>query len=512
VSDRQEQLTLRGILRVLGRRIGVLTFALLAVPLGAFVVSSLQETKYTATASILFRDPGLDQKLFDTSFSPPASDPSRNAATNARLVSLDLLAARTARRLDRGLTKSDVEDEVEIVPDPSSDVIEVRATDPSAGFAATLANTFAGEYINFRREADRSKVREAQRLLQRRIAALSPVERAAPQGRTLQERARQLEVLEALQTGNAELVERATPPSSASSPKTARNVVMGAVLGLLLGIALAFLIDRLDRRLRDPKEIEEAFSRPLLGAVPQSRTLHRGDPQRELPPWEAEAFRMLRANLTYFQVGREVRSVLVTSAAPGDGKSTVAWHLAAVSADSGTKAVLVEADLRQPTLQARLQGAPAEGLSQYLAGIAELDDVIQGVPTTISSNGMPGGRRLDLILAGPVPPNPVDLIESDRMKNLIRELEQRYELVVLDTPPTSIVSDAIPLVREVSGVIVVSRLGRSTRDASAQLRDQLANLDAPTLGVVVNSARASYNAYGYRYGYGYAEHAREAGS
>jgi receptor protein-tyrosine kinase len=510
VPEKRDQLSLRGTLRVLRRRIGVVLLSIIAVPLGAYLIASSQPTEYTASASLLFRDPGLDQKLFDSSFSPPATDPARNAATNARLVSLDIVAQRTAEQLGAGKTGPDVEDQVKIVPDPSSDVVEVRATDRSADAAAKVANTFAGQYIEYRREADRSKVREAQDLIEGRVAALSAADLAGPQGVTLQERARQLEVLEALQTGNTELAEPAIAPPDPSGPRTTRNTLLGLGLGVLLGLALAILFERLDRRLSDPKELEELFQRPLLGGVPNSRALLRGDLHRELPPMDAEAFRMLRANLTYFNVGRDVRSVLITSAAPGDGKSTVAWYLAAMAAESGTDVVLLETDLRQPTLQARLQTPMDMGLSQYLAGIADIEQVIHRAPTFVSTNGKSATRSLDVIPAGPLPPNPSDLIESERMKTLIHDLEQRYELVILDTPPTSIVADAIPLIREVSGVIVVSRLGRSTREATTHLAEQLRNLEAPTLGVVVNSTKSSRTAYGYGYGYGYSQGAPTA--
>jgi capsular exopolysaccharide synthesis family protein len=112
-------------------------------------------------------------------------------------------------------------------------------------------------------------------------------------------------------------------------------------------------------------------------------------------------------------------------------------------------------------------------------------------------------RMMDVVVAGPLPPNPVDLIESERMRIVLREAEERYDLVVLDTPPTSVVSDAIPLIREVSGVIVVTRLGTSIRESVMQLRKQLEHLDARTLGVVVNAFKADSGAYGYGYGYAY---------
>jgi capsular exopolysaccharide synthesis family protein len=285
-----------------------------------------------------------------------------------------------------------------------------------------------------------------------------------------------------------------------------RNVALGIVLGLLLGVGLAFLLERLDRRIRDPKEFEEIFDRPLLASIPESRALARGGPAQHenLPTGEQEAFRMLRANLRYFSVDRPVKSVLVTSAAPGDGKSTVSWNLGLAAAGTGAKVLLMETDLRHPSLAASAGLlAPAPGLSTVLAGQIEFAEVVQAVMVPNHHAGRAPDRMMDVVVAGPIPPNPVDLIESERMRAVLREAEERYDLVVVDTPPTSVVSDAIPLIREVSGVIVVTRLGKSTRESVAQLRNQLVHLNAPTLGVVVNAFKSDHGGYGYGYGYGY---------
>jgi len=162
----------------------------------------------------------------------------------------------------------------------------------------------------------------------------------------------------------------------------------------------------------------------------------------------------------------------------------------------------METDLRHPSLAAstaHLTAAP--GLSTVLAGQVEFAEVIQAVPVPSHHAGMTPDRTLDVIVAGPLPPNPVDLIESERMRTVLRDAEDRYDLVVIDTPPMSVVSDAIPLIREVSGVIVVTRLGKSIRESVTELRKQLQHLDAPTLGVVVNGFKAERGAYGYGYGY-----------
>jgi receptor protein-tyrosine kinase len=479
----------------------VLLCALL-VPAAALAYSLTQQKQYSASAALLFRDPQLDQKLFGSTVFQPSTDPTREAATNVKLVSLETVAARTSRALGGKLTPSEVQSKVTAASEGESDVASITATDPSPRFAAQLANTFAQQFVAFRRDADRSKIATAQKLVQAQLAQLGPAQLASPQARTLRTQNEQLSILAALQTGNAELVQPANAPSSPSSPQTTRNVVFGFILGLLLGLGLAVLLERIDRRLRSVSELGEAFGRPVLGAVPESRVIAKSDGMRRLEPAEAEAFRMLRANLRYFNVDREIRSVLITSATPGEGKSTVAMYLALAAASSGVRVLLVEADLRRPTLNGRLGIATSHGISEVLAGARDLRSAIDHIELESSQ----ASHTLDVLTAGPIPPNPSDLVESDKMRRIVEAAEDAYDLVIIDTPPTSVVSDAIPLVRLVSGVLVVTRLGKTTKDSAHHLRDQLENLDANVLGVVVNSAsrRAGYGPQqGYEYSYGY---------
>lgn len=483
------------VLRTLRRRIGIVILCSILVPASAFAFSTAQQKQYTASASLLFRDPGFDQKLFGSQVLQSSTDPTRAAATNVRLASLDVVAERTAKLLPHA---GDVRSHVAVAAEGQSDVVSVSATYPNARLAAKVANTLAEQYIALRQEADRAKIAQAQALVKRRLQEVRGGSQAS-QARSLQDR---LDVLASLQTGNAELAEAARAPSSPSSPKVVLNTSLGVVLGLVLGVGLAFLFERLDRRLRDPKEIEEIFERPILSAIPESRTLAQsGLVQEVLPASEAESFRMLRANLRYFNVDSPVRSVLVTSSAPGDGKSTVAWNLASSAAGSGARVLLMEADLRHPALADSLGRRGSPGLSTVLSGGAELLEVVQEVPIQAVRDGKVS--TVDVLLAGPLPPNPAELLESNHMRDVVASAERTYDLLVVDTPPTSVVSDAIPLLSQVGGVIVVARLKKTTREAATHLRNQLRNLDARILGLVVNAVGRDSEAYGYGYGYGY---------
>jgi succinoglycan biosynthesis transport protein ExoP len=496
----QETAPLLQVLQTLRRRIGVVLLCLVLVPAAALAISLAQQKVYSASASLLFRDPQLDQKLFgSTVFSTP-TDPAREAATNAKLASLDVVGARTAKAIGGRLSPAEVSSKIAVAPAGQSDVVTITASDPDPRFAAKLANTFAQQFIAFRRDADRSKIASAQRLVDQQIGRLTPAERAGKQGTALEQRGEQLRILAALQTGNAELVQPANAPGSPSSPKTKRNVVLAALFGLLLGCGIAVLLDRLDRRLKDAKQIAELYGRPVIGVVPESRELGRTDRQFEdLPTGEAEPMRMLRANLRYFNVDRQVHSVLVTSSMPGEGKSTVAKYLASAAAATGERVLLLEADLRRPTVKNRLDLRGNSGLSQVLAGTRTLSEAVEHVEV---ATGGDSPRSLAVLASGPLPPNPTDLIESDRMRQVLEHVREHYDLVVIDTPPTSVVSDAIPLVKAVDGVLVVSRLGRTTRDSVLSLRDQLVNLGAHVLGVVVNSvSRGGASGYGYGYAY-----------
>jgi polysaccharide biosynthesis transport protein len=512
--SRAEGVDLRSVLAVLRRRaglIGLITVLTAAVALG---FSLLQNKEYSTSASLLFRNSGLDAKLFGVSVSTSDTDPTRQAETNLKLISLEVVAARTAGALNGALTAADVQRKVHVSTEGESDVVSINATDASPAVAARLANTFGREYIDIRQAADRGAIHRTQNLVKAKLDALPASEQSSPLANSLQKRLDDLGVLGSLQTGNAELVQKAQIPSTPSSPKPKRNAIFGAFGGLLLGFALALVWEQFDRRLRSPEELGEALGMPVLGTVPESQALvvqrwlegRDGAQLHALPPSEAEAFRMLRANLRYFDVKREIRTVLVTSPTAEDGKSTVALNLALAAAESGMSVLLLEADMRHPSLASTLGigrdgGGPGLGLDSLLTNPdTALSDVSQGIQVATRTSGDASPGNLYVVMAGAIPPNPTELMESDRMRGLLSEAKRIYDLIVIDTPPILAVSDAIPLVKQVDGVLVVGRLASTTREHATRLRDQLERLDVPTLGVVANFAHEPerYYAYGHK--------------
>ena len=497
------------IVHVLRRHLRLILLCLFLAAAAATGFSLLQTKEYTATASLLFRNPGFAEDVFGTSPSSSPTDPTREAATNQQLVGMRVVAGRTAKVLGGDYTETQIHNMVSVSSNGQSEIVSITATSKSAAAAQEVANTFARQFISFRADTDKSKLLQAKTLAEANFNTLSPAQQEGVRGQSLSRAAERLGVLASLQTGNAELVQPATEPTAPSSPKPLRNGFLGAIFGLLLGIGLAFLFDRLGSQFREPEEVRDTFELPVLSVIPDSarlsQTVDEDDPGA-LPFVENEAFRTLRAALRYFNVDTDVRSVMVVSHEAQAGKSTVAWNLALAAAAS-SRAIIVETDLRASCLAHRHKLRHGPGLAEVLTGQASMDDAIQSIHlphgngTNGNGNGNGNARTLDVMVGGATPPNPSELLESHVMQQTLAELSSRYDFIVVDTAPLGVVSDAYPLVRRVDGVIIVSRIRSSRRDAAERLRERLSQLRAPLLGVVVNGGRRRKGRYGYGQGY-----------
>jgi capsular exopolysaccharide synthesis family protein len=477
-------------LRVARRRKWVILQATIVVPILALILSLSQTKEYTATATLLFRTSPAS-----ATESASITDPSREAATNGELVGLPVVAERAAERLDSDVSASEIEGSIEVSPAGEAETASIAATTPDPELSAKIANAYGYAYISFRRSADRAQVQNAIELAESSLGELSVEQREGTEGEALSKQLDQLRLTQALQTGGAELVQRASPPSSPSSPETKRNVALGLVLGFLLGCLVALLLERIDRRVRSADELEELYRLPVLARVPRSTKLRNREGDLGARTQEGEAFRLLRSNLRYLSANRDLRSILVVSPEEGDGKSTVINGLATTMAEMGDRVVLVEADLRKGGLLRQVDGTPALGLSNVLAG-APLDSVL--VQKKISQPDMEP-RELTILASGPPPPNPAELLESPRMAEVLGELHDRFDIVLLDSPALGAVSDALALFPLVSGIVVVAGLGRTTRDAAQDLERQFMMLNRTPLGVIINFASPSRAKYSHYY-------------
>lgn len=514
--DQEQALDLEQVLAILRRRAPIIALCLILVTAAAFAFSKAQTKKYTATASLVFNNAQISQQVAGLPVTGSGESKAQQD-TNVKLLELGDTAERTARGIG-GLTTKQVQGAREVSAEGESNVVDVAFTWTSPTMAALLANTYAREFVADQLGSNHHYFASAERLVEKQLRGLSPQQRVSPQGLALQDRAQSLAILSELKAGDVQVAQPASTPSSPSSPKVARNTILGAVLGLLLGLGLAFLFERLDRRIREPRDLERIYGLPLLGIVPESAELARHTDTVEgarqpLPDADAEVFRMLRAHLRYFNIDRDLRTLAVVSAAPGDGKTTVARNLAEAAATMGSRVLLVETDLRRPTLAGRLAITPNAGLAGVLIGAVELGDAVQRLELTASANGRPApSRSLDVLIAGAAaPPNPAELLESQAMRSLLARVRGDYDLVVLDTPPLTVVSDAFPLLSQVDGTVIVGRVGRNRRDVATRLHEILSGVDAPLLGVVANGFKpGKLGSYGY-YGYSYAPRAPETG-
>ena len=277
------------------------------------------------------------------------------------------------------------------------------------------------------------------------------------------------------------------------APNYQQNVLMGAGAGLVLVYAAIFLRRALDQRIRTRDDATKATGASVLGVLPVSDDLNEenivnGNTDDHIAQ---ESIRQLRTNLRFVNVDTPPRSFIVTSAVPGEGKSTVSLSLARAMADAGSPVILIDADLRRPTVAKKLKLDAKVGLTQVLAGQVEIANAVHQL----------GESNLFVLPAGRIPPNPSELLGSDKMRQLINELSEEF-IVVVDVPPLLPVTDASLLSHSVDGVILVASIGRSHREQMAEASNILKKVNANLIGMVLNRAprKGLGNSY---YGFGY---------
>jgi non-specific protein-tyrosine kinase len=280
------------------------------------------------------------------------------------------------------------------------------------------------------------------------------------------------------------------------SPRKHLDVALGILTGLALGVALAVLRELSDTSVKRVEDTVRVCGVPNLAVVPYDSAAAKSPlvTQARNQTARAEAFRTLRTNLQFVDLDQPPRSVVVTSAVAGEGKSTSACNLAITLAQAGIRVALVEGDLRRPRVADYMGVEPSVGLTSVLIGRATLAQALQPW----------ADPRLAVLASGPIPPNPAELLGSGHMIALLRELQSQADVVVVDAPPLLPVTDAAVLSRVTDGAVLVVRAGRTKRDQLASAVSALRTVDARLLGTVLNMVPAKGpDGMGYGYGYGY---------
>lgn len=478
--------SLPAVLAVLRRhRLLIVLTVLLAVSI-SLIISATTDPAYKADSVISFNDQSNDLQVLGTP-AAPNFEPAKQAAAQAERITRADVTDRVRRRLGESKSTGDLQDSISTEVQADSNLITITAEGSSGGDAAELANAFAAAVRDDTTQGTRSRYRAAAEGAQRRADRLKGVKNAARRA-VFEDQASRLQALATL-SKPVDIVRAAQPPADPSSPRPVRNALLAAVIGLILGIGIAFLRHVLDVRLRDPDDVEDAVDLPVVGLL---RTKALGQVPLGMnggsPPGEedVEPYRILRTNIAFLSSDTDIRLTLVTSPLPEEGKSTVAAGLAWAEAAMGRRALLIECDLRRPTIAARLGVTPAPGLSDYLLGEATPSEILRTLPA--AESGEAPAQELVCIPAGRPVPNHAKLLESARFRSLLADVRGVYDRVVLDTPPLLSLSDTLALLPQVEGILVCLRLGQTTKHEALAAKTVLERFPKKPVGVVLTGA------------------------
>jgi Mrp family chromosome partitioning ATPase/capsular polysaccharide biosynthesis protein len=501
---------LRDTLAPILRRKWLVAVIVALVTATAYLYYANEPKQYETSARVFVGETATDQAIAGNE----SIDPTRNTNNLAQLITSRRVSQQVALDLARRGVRPR---KVSAAPVEETDFIEITAEAYNAEAAAATANAYAAEFLRYRSRQIRSEARLAREVAERELASLPRTDVTAVSRRALRSQIQRYRAIETLPVGRAELIDPAVPPLEATGPDVVRIAVFAFFLSLLAGISLAYVLERLDRRIRGAHEVERLVGAPLLTVVPHSTRLARATPGDALPPDVVESFRTLRTNIQIAGSHRPVRVLLVTSAVAGEGKSTVAVNLALAFREYGARVALVEADLRRPTLRERLALAPGPGLTEYLAGVVGAEEIRQPqsaerrlyAPVAAVGQSKPAvqaperpadrGGSLDALPAGAVPADPLALLRGERFADLFAGLRDEYDYVIVDSPPLMSVSDAMPLAKVVDGVVLVVRVDLASRKGvtrAVELLRRSAGEDA-IVGAVAADAEVRDVAEGY---------------
>lgn len=444
----------------IARQRWILILVTLLVAIGAGVLLTVTATpQYQSTARLFVST----QQGDDAATFQGGQFSQQRVKSYANLLTGEEMSRRVVEELGIGRTPRALAGQISATVQPDTVVLAISVTDPDPELAQELTQTLAEEFVDYVAEIE------------------------TPDG-------------QATAPVKASIVDRATVPGSPVSPDPIRNIGLAVVLGLLIGAGLAVLRDSMDNRIRELAHItDEIGDTPLLGNINFDKKATKSPLITGLPSHSprVESFRVMRTNLQFVNAGSGGRTFVFTSALPGDGKTSTVTNLALSIAETGQKVLLLEADLRRPRAATYLNLENSVGVTTVLLGKVTVQEAIQ--PITGSA---------DLLASGTIPPNPAELLQSAGMQRMLRELEQMYDVILIDAPPLLPVTDASLLASIADGAIIVIHHGVTTRDQLHAAAERLISVEANLLGTIVNMTpppkRSGSYGYGYGYGYGYA--------
>lgn len=375
----------------------------------------------------------------------------------AELLKGETLAQRTVDKLGLDMSAQALHQKVTASAKLDTVLINVQVLDESPLRARDIANTLSDEFVVMVRELE------------------TPEDGARPDARVVVE-------------------QRASIPDSPVVPKTTRNIAVGLALGIALGIGLAVVRDLLDNTVKSREALEEITGTGIVGSIPLDKERRKQAAisyDADNSPI-AEAFRKLRTNLQFLAVDNPPRVIVVTSSTPSEGKSTTAINTALALAEAEHNVVLIDGDMRRPTLHKHLDLVQPVGFSTVLSGSASLDDALQ-------TTRYPG---LTVLTSGAIPPNPSELLGSLAAKKLLNELRAKFDYVIVDSTPLLAVTDAAILAAAADGVLVMARFGQTKREQLTHAVESLRDVGASLLGAVFTMT-PTRGGGSYSYGYGY---------
>jgi tyrosine-protein kinase len=513
-------------LAILRRRKWIVVIPPVIAAVLAFIVSSTQTPLYRADAQILVDRTSLLSSITQVG-DPSLGDPTRFLNTQADIARSPELAARVGAEL--GMSAGRVMKETDVTPSADADVLTVAAEDKSSGTAIRLTNTFARQFTVFTRERSTARIDDALVSLRARLKSLAAHGQVgSPEYDQLAQQQSQLEVLGRLLAGNTIVLQPADNAGKVR-PRPKRQALLAGLLGLVLGLALAFLAEALDRHVRSEHELDEALGLPILARIPKpSRKLQKAN---ELVMLEdpggihAETYRKLRTSFEFVNPDGAARTIMVTSSVAKEGKSTTVANLAVALARANRKVLLVDLDLRAPFLSRLFHVGSRPGITDVALKRAPLDQALRpialaplrsGVDHLHAANGTsptngssPLEGLLHLLPAGTIPPSADEMLEDPRLIAVLDKVATEFEVVLIDAPPLLAFGDAMILSGHVDAILAVTRLGRVQRPILHEFARQLRACRAKLLGCVLTGVEHS-ESYRYMYeGYAYDPRLRE---